>query len=128
MVYRVELPLGDFKLSQDLIQPVSQYLVDTLNCVLNGYVDILMCQNLGKTVVFGIAVHLLCWLANRISGVTLVYLVFTTAFALFKVYELKQAEIDKIYVIAEGKIKETWNKLMVAVPKAASTSEEKKTQ
>jgi hypothetical protein len=113
-----DLPLGDLKLSQEVIQPIVQTIVDKINSGLNFYVDILMCKDLGRTVKFAAVVQLLCWIGKIMSGTTFLYLAFNLAFIVPKVYELKQKEIDQVIALGQSKASEIWNKFMLAVPKS----------
>eukprot|EP01080_Neovahlkampfia_damariscottae_P002690 gene2690-3886_t len=105
-----------FKLSEEFIIPIIKKFIRRFNNTLHSYNQILLLVDLPKTLKFFGLLQLICFLGNRISGVTLLYMVFLYSFTIPKIYEMKQQEIDDLFEKMTIKLKEQSVKIIDKLP------------
>ncbi len=90
----IVLPLTDFQVSKDVVEPYVHGLVEKFNCMVSSYVEILMCQDLLKTIRFIVIVQIVCMIGKRVEGLNSAYALLNILFVVPLIYEWQQEKID----------------------------------
>ena len=116
---------SSFKLSEEFIIPIVKNFIQNFNKLIKKYSDILLLVDWMKTIRFLIGLQIICFLGNRISGITLLYIIFLYSFTIPKIYEMKKKEIDELWLKFIEKFKEQYEKLIEKLPPSFKENVEK---
>ncbi len=90
----IVLPLTDFQVSKDVVEPYVHGLVEKFNCMVSSYVEILMCKDFLKTIRFIVIVQIVCMIGKRVEGLNSAYALLNILFVIPLIYEWQQEKID----------------------------------
>jgi membrane protein YdbS with pleckstrin-like domain len=96
---------SNFKLTEEYVIPMVKNFIQKFNNTTKSYTNLLLLVDLPRTLRFLALLQLICFFGNRVSGITLVYVVFLYLFIIPKVYQMKKKEIDELFekVLIKGK-------------------------
>jgi len=112
----IVLPLTDFKVSKELLEPYVHAIVEKFNSLVSCYVDILMCKDLLKTIQFIVVVQLVCIVGKKVEGLNSAYALLNILFVVPLIYEWQQEKIDGAFMQAWAKVKQLLDQGLTKVP------------
>lgn len=112
----IVLPLTDFKVSKEVVEPYVHGLVEKFNCMISSYVEILMCKDLLKTIRFIVIVQVVCMIGKRVEGLNSAYALLNILFIVPLIYEWQQDNIDGACAMAWKEIKKYLDQGISKIP------------
>jgi len=104
-------PEIDLRISEELAIRLVKELLNSLNCSLGYYNDILKCKDLVQSGLFVLKAHVLCWVSNLMSSLTLFYIFVVYQFIFPKLFIVYEKEIEKIVSAIKLKLKKSLKKV-----------------
>jgi len=111
-----EFPFGTFVLKEKDFSGVVKNVCEVFNTNFQKFVDLLMFKDWVSTLKFFGILQILCFLGNRVSGISILYMLALYHFSVPKFYEWKQKEIDMLWLQVTDHIKKQTVLLYEKIP------------